>query len=114
VELWKKLGCLSAILVWIVVSFPVLFALAWSGAHCDPVPQCQRANEWHLSLVLAGVVAIAGLTGFVVAQALNSIASRREDEGASAGFFSLAIVATLIVAAMVIVTAYALFDRVMA
>jgi hypothetical protein len=95
-------------------AFPFLFALAWSGAHCDPVPQCQRANEWHFGLILAGLAVLAGLTGFVVAWALNFIASRREDEGASPGFFALAIVATLAIAAMVIVAAYALFDRVMA
>ena len=113
-ELWKKLGCVAAFSVWLVVSFPFLFALAWSGAHCDPLPQCQRANEWHFGLILLGVAALAGLTGFVVARVLNSIASRRDDEGASAGFFALAIIATLIAAALVIVASFAVFDSVLA
>ena len=94
-----------------VVSFPFLFALAWSGAHCDPVPQCQRANELHFGAMLAGVVALAGLTGFLTTRSLGALASRRDDEGASAGFFGRAIVGTLVVAALVIVAAYAIFDR---
>lgn len=106
-ELARKLGCAAAFLVWLVVSFPFFFALAWSGAHCEPIPQCQRVNEWHFGLILAGVVVVAGLTGFIVAWAVNSIASRREDGGASAGFFALAAIATLLVAAIVIVAAYA-------
>jgi hypothetical protein len=114
VDLWRKLGCASAFLVWLVVSFPFLFALAWSGAHCDPVPQCQRANELRFGLILAGVAVLAGLTGFVVAWALSSLASRRQDEGASAGFFALAILTALATAAIVIVAAYAVFDRVTA
>jgi len=111
-ELWRKLGCAAAFLVWLVVSFPFLLALAWSGAHCDPVPQCQRANEWHFGLILAGVAVVAGLTGFIVTRALNAIASRRENGGASAGFFALAVVATLIAATIVIVASYATLDRV--
>ncbi|MGE5564319.1 MAG: hypothetical protein ACM3ZV_13580 [Bacillota bacterium] len=112
-ELWKKLGCVAAFFVWLIVSFPFLFALAWSGAHCDPIPQCQRANERHFGLVLLGVAVVAGLTGFIVARVLNAIASRRDDEGASAGFFGLAIIGTLITAVLVIMATYAIFDRVM-
>ena len=61
--------------------------------------------------MLAGVVALAGLTGFLITRSLGALASRREDEGASAGFFGLAIVGTLIVAASVIIAAYAFLDR---
>jgi hypothetical protein len=110
--LWRKLGCVAAVLVWLVVSFPFLFALAWSGAHCDPVPQCQRANEGHFGIILVGVAALAGLTGFIVARALSASAARREDEGASTGFFAVAIVATLGAAALVITVTYAVVDRV--
>ena len=112
VELWRKLGCAAAFLVWLVVSFPFLFALAWSGAHCVPVPQCQRASEWHFEIILAAVAALAGVTGLIVARALSFIALRREDDGASAGFFAVAIVATLGAAVSVIIAAYALLDRI--
>ena len=106
-DLYRKLGCATAFLVWLAVSFPFLFALAWSGAHCDPVPECQRANELYFGGILLGVVALAGMTGFGVAWSLKSVASRREDQGASAGFLTGAIVATLIAATIVIVVAYA-------
>jgi hypothetical protein len=112
VELWRKLGCVSAVLVWVALGFPFVFALAWSGAHCDPVPQCQRANEWHFGLILATLAALAGLTAFAVARGLSRLALRREDEGASAGFFTLAIFLALTGTAIVIVAAYAVLDRV--
>ena len=40
-----ELGCLSGLALAAVVTFPFFFAMAWGGAHCDPVPQCQNQNE---------------------------------------------------------------------
>ena len=109
-ELWKKLGCLASLAIWLAVGFPFLFGLAWSGAHCEPVPQCQRASEWHFGLILLGLAVVAGVTGVVIARALSSIASRRDDERASVGFVLVAFFGTLVTAATVIATTYALLD----
>lgn len=44
----------------------VLFALAWGGAHCSPVPDCQRSAELHAIRSILIVGGIAGLLGFFV------------------------------------------------
>ncbi len=106
-----KLGCAAAFLVAIVVSFPLLFALAWSGAHCEPVPQCQRASEQHFGAMLAGVAAVAGMTGLLLRSVINSLAAHRDDEGTSAGFAIAATLAALVVAGLVILVAFAVLDR---
>jgi len=79
-------GCLTAALIGIVIMFPLFFALAWSGAHCDPVPQCQRANELHFGALIAGGFAVAAGAGFGVRYFVNKLASQREDEGTSPTF----------------------------
>ena len=109
-----KLGCAAAFLIAAVVSFPLLFALAWSGAHCEPAPQCQRAIELHFGAMLAGVATLAGISGFLVRWAVNAIAAQRDDEGASAGFVIAATVTALIVAGLVIVASFAVLDRISA
>ena len=109
-DLWRKLGCGAAALIFLIVAFPFFFAMAWSGAHCEPAPQCQRANELHFGAIIAGVAALAGLIGFLIARLLTTLAMRREDEGTSAGFFALAIFGTLVAAVFVMLVAYAFLD----
>ena len=106
-----KLGCAAAFLIAAVVSMPLLFGLAWSGAHCEPVPQCRRANELHFGAMLTGVAMLAGITGFIIRWAVNALAAQRDDEGASAGFLIAATVTALIVVGLVIVASFALLER---
>ena len=106
-----RLGCATAILIAAVVSFPLLIALAWSGAHCEPVPQCRTAIELHFGAWLAGVATLAGISGFVVRWAVNKLAARRSDEGASAGFVMAATVTALIVVGLVIAVSFAILDH---
>jgi hypothetical protein len=40
-----ELGCLSGLALAAVASFPLFFGMAWTGAHCEPVPQCQNVGE---------------------------------------------------------------------
>lgn len=61
-------GCLSAFAVFVCAGFVLLFAVAWSGAHCEPVPNCQHENEHHfLWQALFLLMAVAGI-GFAVRQ----------------------------------------------
>jgi hypothetical protein len=106
-----RLGCAAVFLIVIVVSLPLLFGLAWSGAHCEPVPKCQRGSELYFAALLAGVAALAGIAGFLIRLAVNALAVRREDEGTSAGFLIAAAVVTLIVVGLAIGVAFAFLDR---
>lgn len=50
------------------------FVWAWTGAHCEPVPQCQSEAEWRGLLHLALLLGVAALLGFVVRWIARSIA----------------------------------------
>src|SRR5688500_211341 len=64
-------GCLASLLLTGLLLFPSLFALAWGGAHCEPVPACQRAGERQFLLVMAIVVACSALAGFAVRRTID-------------------------------------------
>lgn len=59
-------GCLASILLIGVFLLPLLFALAWGGAHCAPVPACQRVGERWFFLAMTVIIACSALVGFVV------------------------------------------------
>lgn len=52
------LGCLAAIPVLLALVMPVLFVWAWSGAHCEPQPECVRRSNL---VTLAGLAVVAGI-----------------------------------------------------
>lgn len=64
-------GCLAAIVFAAVLAFPLLFVWAWSGSHCEPVPQCQRFAEKMLLIELAAVAGLAALLAFSVRTIFN-------------------------------------------
>jgi hypothetical protein len=65
------LGCAVAALFAVVVAFPFLFLMAWGGAHCEPIPQCQRAGESRFAIIFAVIVALGALLGFSVKTIFN-------------------------------------------
>lgn len=73
------IGCLAALVFAAVPAFPILFAWAWAGAHCAPVPQCRRAAEARLAVELAAVAALALLLAFAVRALVNWARLRRSD-----------------------------------
>jgi hypothetical protein len=78
------LGCLAAAAFLAVASVPLLFVLAWGGAHCTPVPECQRAGE-RMMLVPAAIVLGCALLLFLAVKALVDWSLRRSHDPALAG-----------------------------
>ena len=104
-----KLGCFTAFLITAAFAFPLLFGLAWSGSHCEPVPQCQRENEQYFGTSFAILLALAAVTGVSVTWIVNRLAARRDDEGTSATFVSVTIAAVLLGSLALIAAAFQLF-----
>jgi hypothetical protein len=77
------LGCFAAAVFTAVAAFPLLFVLAWTGNHCDPVPQCRRWAERAFALELAVILLLAGLLGFAVRALWRWSAVRRIDPAAA-------------------------------
>jgi len=77
-------GCFTGIMFTLVVAFPFFFAMAWGGAHCSPVPECQRAGEGEFWRSMAPFVPVAALFGFSV-RALVHWGARRSRLGREAG-----------------------------
>ena len=107
-----KLGCVASFLIAAVLSFPLLFAVAWIGAHCEPIPQCQRATEQHFGLVIASVLALAGIAGFLIRRVVNHLAAQRGDEGTSTGFVIATTVAVLLLIGLLIMVGFAAIERI--
>ena len=105
--LGARLGCASALAIAIVAGAPLLFPLGWAGAHCEPVPQCQRAIELHFGALFAGILAVAAATALLLSQIINRLAARREDEGTSPTFVIGALVAVVVTTVAVV---WALFS----
>ena len=80
----------------IVVGVPLLVPLAWSGAHCEPVPQCRRAIELYFGALFAGIVAVGSVAAFLLSQVINRLAARREDEGTSPTFVIGSLIAVVV------------------
>ena len=85
-DLGRGYGCGVAAVVVVVPILPLAFVLGWSGAHCAPVPSCQRSGEWHIALIFFGVLLFAAVLGYGLRQVLNAMAAKREDEGHSVAF----------------------------
>ncbi len=69
-------GILAALAFLFIVSIPFLFVLAWSGAHCEPRPDCQRFAERAALVEMTVIMGLAVLTGASV-RALVDWAVRR-------------------------------------
>jgi hypothetical protein len=78
------LGCFAALIVGLVAAVPLLFALVWGGAHCEPVPECQRAGERLFLVEVAVVVGVAGLIGLGIRAVFNGWMSRKMASGRGA------------------------------
>jgi hypothetical protein len=68
------LGCAAAGLLFASVGIGLAFIWAWTGAHCAPVPQCQRAGEARAAvdlLVLLGAAAGLGFLGRALARSVE-------------------------------------------
>lgn len=73
-------GLLAGLVFLVVVAFPFLFVWAWSGAHCEPRPDCQRFAERAILVELAVIAGLAVLTAASV-RALVDWAIRRRGTG---------------------------------
>ena len=73
-------GWLAGGIVFFLGAFGVFFAMTWGGAHCQPVPQCQRSGEIHALWSMPGVVVVAGLMGFAVRWMTGRLAARLTDQ----------------------------------
>ena len=97
-------GCLAAAGFAVVAAFPFLFVLAWSGSHCEPVPQCRRFAERAFAVELAVILLFAGLLGLAVRALWRWSAVRQVDRAAAGRPPAWAIVTiaalTLIVAVL--------------
>ena len=58
-------------------ALPLLFALAWNGAHCEPVPQCQLSNRIVFLIEVAVALAIAASLGLLVRSLFNKAMNER-------------------------------------
>lgn len=45
----------------ILMTVPFLFGFIWSGAHCEPTPECQREGNIAFFLLLLGLLICAGI-----------------------------------------------------
>jgi magnesium-transporting ATPase (P-type) len=66
-------GCLTAFVVFTCVSFVLFFAVAWGGAHCEPVPSCQHENERRFLLEMLFLLLFVAVLGFLVRQLASHI-----------------------------------------
>ena len=85
-----------AIIIGVLPILPLAFVLGWSGAHCDPIPSCQRSVEWHIGLTFVGILLFAVVIGYGLRQLLNGMAAHRKDEGHSVAFSGIATAISLV------------------
>ncbi len=64
-------GCMAAAAFGFTVAFPLLFVWAWSGAHCEPAPECLNSVNLMLLTHLAPILALAALLGFAIRALVN-------------------------------------------
>lgn len=77
----------------------VAFVWAWTGAHCQPVPQCQSEAEWRGLLHLALLLGIAAPLGFLVRWITRSVARACPDRLLLSTTISILIMLPLVWAA---------------
>lgn len=68
------LGCIAATLLVMSAGVMVAFVWAWTGAHCEPVPQCQSDSTWRGLLELALLLSLAATLGFAVRWVAKAVA----------------------------------------
>ena len=107
-DIGKGYGCGVAVVIALLPLFPLGFVLAWSGAHCDPVPSCQRSAELRIGLIFGGIMLLAAAAGYAVRQLLNSMAERRDDEGHSITFSGIAIALSAVAMLLALALLYTL------
>lgn len=90
-------GCLAGAAFLALVSTPLLFVLAWSGAHCVPAPECVRRSEKLFALEAGVVIALAFLFGFAVRALVRWAMLRGEagEEGRAPPAWAVAVVVLL-------------------
>ncbi len=88
-------GCFAAFILVACVGFILLFAVAWGGAHCSLVPECQRSGENRFLKELLSVLAVSSLLGVVVAGITKRITGLF-DNWASAVVICLNLAVTLL------------------
>jgi hypothetical protein len=62
----KAAGCLAALAFFGPLIVPVGFLLAWSAAHCEPEPDCDRNPQASMLFVLAVLGGMALILGLAV------------------------------------------------
>jgi hypothetical protein len=107
-DIGKGYGCGVTVVIAVLPLFPLAFALGWSGAHCDPVPSCQRSAEWHIGLIFGGIILLAAAVGYAVRQLLNIVAAQRDDEGHSITFSGIAITLSALASLLALALLYRL------
>jgi hypothetical protein len=103
-----QFGCLTAFLMVAAFIFPLLFGWVWSGAHCEPIPQCQQQGTTFFSAELAALAVVAAAAGFAVRCVIKRFAAGREDQGTSTAFIVRAAVAALLATCAFIAAVYLL------
>src|SRR5687768_17092067 len=87
-------GLLAALLFFPFAALPFLFVWAWSGAHCEPKPDCQDFAGRAVLVELAVILGLAVLAGASV-RALVDWALRRRHGPAPAPRWAVASAALL-------------------
>jgi hypothetical protein len=73
-------GALAGLVFLFLVSIPFLFVWAWSGAHCEPKPDCQDFAGRAVLVELAVILALALLMGTSVRALVDWAFRRRRAE----------------------------------
>ncbi len=96
-------GCFAALFFAWAAGMPFLFVWAWSGAHCEPVPQCHQEAELGALAPIAVVLALAALLGFAVRALVIWWMQRRADPASARlpPVWALVVAVSLLVAALV-------------
>lgn len=104
----RGFGCAAMLVIVMVPLFPLLFVLFWSGAHCEPIPECQRSSEVRVGVMLLAVVVAALLVGTLIAKTVNRLAAKRDDDGYAASFLLFAGLLTAAATALTLLGGYTL------
>jgi hypothetical protein len=107
------LGCGAAFVIAPVLISAFLFVWAWSGAHCQPKPQCQRGAELNVLLEAMAVFAAAIVVGLALRSLVNWISARDADAGTSRGFIAGAVVLALAITAIAIVGGFKVMELIL-
>ena len=76
------LGFLCGATIFGLIGFPMVFGLLWGGAHCEPVPACQRAGEQRFIVEILVLLFLSILFGLAVRWAATGFGRRRRNDDA--------------------------------